>query len=102
MSSSDPLNKAYKLPIRQNDPVIILGMESTQLVGSVIMFVGPALIFRMNLLGMILAIAFWKFYSMTKINAGLKGGATHHLWRAGLWGSGDKYKYDATKPDLYS
>ncbi len=92
----------YKIPFRQNQPVIVLGVEATQLFGSIIVAIGPMLIFRMNMLGMALGIIYWVAYSRLRVNSGLPGGILHKIWRLGLWVDGKKYKYDPTQPDLYS
>lgn len=91
----------YKIPFRQNQPVIILGVEATQLFGSIIVAIGPMLIFRMNVLGIILGVAYWVIYSRLRAETGLQGGVLHKIWRVGLWFGGKKYNYDPTKPDVY-
>lgn len=90
----------YRVPFRQNDPTLIMSIEAPKLMGTIVLWVGPA-VFGLGLVGMILGLSYWIFYNRMRGNGTLKGAVLHGLWRMGLWVDGNKYKYDPNNPDLH-
>lgn len=91
----------YRVPYRQNDPTLIMGVEAPRLVGVIILWVGMSIL-GFNLIGIAFGLAYWVMYKKLQGAGGLKGGVIHTLWRYGLWADGKKHKYNPQNPDLYS
>ncbi|MGL5126908.1 MAG: hypothetical protein ACRC7D_01725 [Aeromonas popoffii] len=91
----------YRVPFRQNNPTLIMGVEAPRLVGSIILWVGMSIL-GFNLIGIGFGLAYWVMYKKMQGDGGLKGGIIHTLWRLGLWVDGKKHKYNPQNPDLYS
>ena len=94
------IEKAYRTPVRQNHPLMVLKVELSRLSGTVLLIVGgnilnsifPGLKTACLVLGIVFFIAFGYFQNRD----GLKGGLEHKLWRFGL-AKIDKYNYDPVK-----
>jgi hypothetical protein len=91
----------YRVPFRQNEATMIMGVEAPKLMGSIVLWVGMSIL-GFSAIGIGMAVGYWIFYNKAKQNAGMKGGVVHTLWRNGLWADGKKYKYNPIDPDLYS
>lgn len=94
------MSQEYRLPFRQNNPMLIMSIESNKLMGAIIIAIGGVLI-GMKLIGLIGAVVYWILYNKTQRDGGLRGGFIHALWGNGLWVDGKKHQFDAVNSDYY-
>jgi hypothetical protein len=92
-------DKPYRIPMRQNYPLMILKIELVRLVGTVLIAVGGNILNSIfpgvKTLCFVLAFVFFVAYGYFQNKEGLKGGLEHKIWRFGL-SKTDKYNFDPT------